>query len=98
MQKIIYAMVIIVMATFFMKSCNRKMYIDSWPSTQGVITSYSIEEYQESKKRRSANGNSRTIYKDSYKVRFNYNFQLNDIDYYGNFYVTRLDKQSEIAH
>lgn len=96
MQKIIYAIVIIVMATFFMKSCNRQMDIDSWPSTQAVITSYSIEAYQESKTRKSTNGNSRTTYKDSYRVRFNYNFQLNDIDYYGNFYVTRLDKQSEI--
>ena len=96
MQKIITVMFIVVAAAFLMKACNRQMDINSWPSAQATITSYSIEEYQESKTYKSTNGKSRTKYKDAYRVRFNYNFQLDGMDFNGSFVVNKLDRQSEI--
>lgn len=96
MQKIINIIFIVVIAGFAIKMAKRQIAIDSWPSTQATITSYSIEEPKDSATNLASNDKNTKDHQDEYQVRFIYNYQIGGITYNGNFVVDDLNRQYEV--
>lgn len=96
MQKIINIIFIVVIAGFAIKMAKRQIAIDSWPSTQATITSYSIEEPKDNGTNLASNDKNTKDNQDEYQVRFIYNYQIGGITYNGNFVVDDLNRQYEV--
>jgi len=96
MKTLINIIVAIVAVIFIVKACDRATEIRSWPEATGIITSYDIEEYQDSDTYTDKNGKKRTEWEDEYRVKFGYSFEVEGVEYTGDFEVDDLETDREI--
>ena len=96
MKALINIIIAIVVIIFLVKACDRAVEVNSWPETKGQITSYEIEEYQDSDTYTDKNGKKRTEWEDEFRINFKYSFEVEGIAYIGKIVIDDLETDREI--
>lgn len=96
MKTFINIIIAIFVILILIKSCNRISEVNSWPEAKAVIIEYEIEEYRDSETYKDKQGKKRTKWEDEYRIKFTYSFEVEGVEYTGEFDIDDLESDSEI--
>lgn len=96
MKKITQMLGFVVVVFILIKGCQRTMEVRSWPETSAVISSHAVEEYTETKSKKSSDGKVTYSSDTEFRLWVSYQFQIDGVQYSGRFDKDDLDDERQV--